>query len=78
MVYEHDYDKEIEESKVQSMDEINFLFEYEIMSSWWTGYIPFDWMQEIVAAHFSRKVVRKWKKYRFTKMLQDVKKEEKS
>ncbi len=42
--------------------DLNFL-EYEISSSWWSGYIWFDWGKQLAADYFLCKTKRKYKKY---------------
>lgn len=78
MVYEHDYDKEDLEKKFKNIEEIEFLFEYEIKSAWWTQYVPGVWLQGIISLYFSNKVIRKWKRYKLAKTIEDAQKEEKS
>ena len=74
MVYEHNtMDEEIEQEKLKSLDEIKFLFEYEIRSRTWVSYVPFEWLQQIVANYYSTEVMRKWRKYKISKMMEDGK-----
>lgn len=50
------------------MDEIDKeaikrLCEYEIASSWWSGYMCFDWMRNLASRYFLWKTKRKYKRY---------------
>ena len=71
MVYEHDWDEEIEIEKLKSLEEINFLFEYEVKSRKWVQYVPFRWLQKLVQDYFSWEVMRKWKRYKLAKMIEN-------
>lgn len=41
------------------------LCEYEIMSSWWTGFVSWGWLQNIVGKYFAWKTQRKFAAYQF-------------
>lgn len=41
------------------------LIQYEVCGSWWASYISWGWLQNIAANHFSRKVRRKLKRYKW-------------
>jgi hypothetical protein len=73
MVHEHGIEEEIQEEKGKSMEEIKFLIEYELLSLWWAEFIAWQWLRDIISYWIERKVMRKWKRYKFTKMMADVK-----
>jgi hypothetical protein len=72
MVHEHSIEEEIQEEKLKSLVEIDFLLDYELLGSWWHDLIPTQWLRDIMAAYITRKVHRKWARYKLTKMLSDV------
>jgi hypothetical protein len=37
--------------------------EYEILGSWWTSWVPWDWAQDLAASWFRWKTRRKWTRY---------------
>lgn len=39
------------------------ILRYEIFSSWWNGWIGFNWAQDLTARYFAWKVVRKFNIY---------------
>lgn len=72
MVYEHDLEEEILSDKEQSVNELQFLLEYEVYGSWWGRKFLGTWLQGWMERYFAEKVRYKWKKYKTTKMLSDV------
>ena len=39
------------------------ILKYEINSSWWVGYVSWNWAQDLTAKYFSWKVKRKYRRY---------------
>lgn len=39
------------------------LLEYEISGAWWSGFIGWFWLQDLVARFFAWRVNVKWKRY---------------
>lgn len=55
---------------------IREILDYEIMASWWTQFISWEWAQNIVAKYFAWKVQRKYGRYvKFVEMRQRLKQE---
>jgi hypothetical protein len=67
MVHEHNLDDDIEQEKLKSLVEIDFLLEYELFGSWWHEYIPTQFLRDLMASY-----IRKWARYKLTKMLMNV------
>jgi hypothetical protein len=42
---------------------IEAILEYEMFNQNWIGYIGWDWLQNIIAQHYYKKVKRKYGKY---------------
>jgi len=72
MVHEHNIYDDIEQEKQKSLEEIDFLLEYEILGSWWSEYVPTQWLRDIIALYITRKVHRKWARYKFIKIMANV------
>jgi hypothetical protein len=72
MVFEHNWEDEIQAEKEESMKEIKFLLEYELMSLWWAEYVAWQWLRDIVSHYITWKVMRKWRRYKLIKMIADV------
>jgi len=77
MVHEHSIEDDIQQEKLKSLVEIDFLLDYELLGSWWHEYIPTQWLRDIMASYVTRKVHRKWALYKLTKMMMDVQDKEK-
>lgn len=45
------------------------LAQYELLSSWWSGWVPFEWLNELTAAYYVAKAKRKYKRYSETMLL---------
>jgi hypothetical protein len=72
MVFEHNWDDEIQTEKLKSLQELDFLLDYELLGSWWHELIPTQWLRDIMAAYVTRKVHKKWGRYKLTKMMMDA------
>ena len=77
MVFEHSIEEEIQTDKIESLKELQFLLEYEIMSSWWAKWVTWTWTQDVIEEYYAKKVRKKWSKYKLSKMLEDVQTEDK-
>lgn len=38
------------------------LLRYEVAGSWWSGFISWDWLQDLAASYFAGKVNRKFRR----------------
>lgn len=57
-------------------DELSKFIEYEILSSYWAGFISIEWMQQISANYLVWKATTKFARYQKNKsLLKDFKKD---
>lgn len=73
MVFEHDFEEEIQADREESLKELQFLLEYEIYSSWWAKWVTWTWTQDWIEEYYAEMTKKKWRKYKLAKMFEDVK-----
>ena len=74
MVHEHSIEDDIQQEKLKSLVEIDFLLDYELFGSFWCDYIPTQFLRDMMSKYITRKVHRKWAKYKLKMLFKDVEK----
>lgn len=48
----------------KTREELEMFIEYELSGRCWTGFINWDWLQELVAAYIAKRTQKKYKRYK--------------
>jgi hypothetical protein len=56
---------------MKEIKDITFFLDYEIKSSWWAGWIGWNWGQELSVKYFIWKTKRKYSRYLHSKFLEE-------
>ena len=47
------------------------ILDYEVRASWWASWVSADWMQNLAGTYYAWKVTRKYKRYKWSKDVQE-------